>query len=119
MARRFPAAQSPPSPCCQAAEPNSKPRVAGRGFGEGHPEHAVGGSQAWTRRGALEDSQLVPQGEVLEHQGALGPESEEEGREDQGQHAAILDEAGCKFNADETVRVSRRHNSTTMFRPST
>ena len=35
MARRFPAAQSPPSPCCQAAEPNSKPRVAGRGFGEG------------------------------------------------------------------------------------
>ena len=35
MARRFPAVQSPPSPCCQAAEPNSKPRVAGRGFGEG------------------------------------------------------------------------------------
>ena len=45
------------------------------------------GPQAWTRRGALEDGQLVPQGEVLEHQGALGPESEEEAREDQGQHA--------------------------------
>ena len=41
MARRFPAAQSPPSPCCQAAEPNSKPRVAGRGFGEGQVAAAV------------------------------------------------------------------------------
>ena len=41
MARRFPAAQSPPSPCCQAAEPKSKPRVAGRGFGEGQDPGAA------------------------------------------------------------------------------
>ena len=43
MARRFPAAQSPPSPCCQAAEPNSKPRVAGRGFGEGQVQATIPG----------------------------------------------------------------------------
>ena len=35
MARSFPASATFCSPCSQAAEPNSKPRVAGRGFGEG------------------------------------------------------------------------------------
>jgi hypothetical protein len=35
MARSFPASAPFCSPCSQAAEPNSKPRVAGRGFGEG------------------------------------------------------------------------------------
>ena len=48
---------------------------------------AVGGPQAWTRRGALEDGQLVPQREVLEHQGALGPDPAEEAGEDEGDHA--------------------------------
>ena len=41
--------------------------------GQQDPEQAVGGSQPWARHGALEDDQLVPQGEVLEHEGALGP----------------------------------------------
>ena len=35
MARSFPASAPFCSPCSQAAEPNSKPRVAGRGCGEG------------------------------------------------------------------------------------
>jgi hypothetical protein len=39
MARSFPASAPCCSPCSQAAEPNSKPRVAGRGFGEGQPPH--------------------------------------------------------------------------------
>ena len=54
-------------------------RPAAPQAGEQDPEQAVGGSQAWTRRGALEDGQLVPQGEVLEHQGALGPEERRAG----------------------------------------
>jgi hypothetical protein len=49
-------------------------------------EQAVGGSQPWTRRGALEDDQLVPQREVLE-QATLGPDTTEETCEDQGDHA--------------------------------
>jgi hypothetical protein len=55
--------------------------------GEQDPTQAVGGAQAWTRRGPVENGQLMLQREVLEHQGALGPKSEEEAREDQGQHA--------------------------------
>ena len=55
--------------------------------GEQDPEHPVGGAQAWTRRGALEDSQLVPQREVLEHQGAAGSEQAEKACEDEGNHA--------------------------------
>ena len=46
---------------------------AGPQAGQQDPEQAVGGSQPWARHGALEDDQLVPQGEVLEHEGALGP----------------------------------------------
>jgi hypothetical protein len=42
------------------------------------------GSQPWTPHGALEDDQLAPQREVLEHEGALGPDTTEEAREDQG-----------------------------------
>jgi hypothetical protein len=37
-------------------------------------QQPVRASQAWTRRGALEDGQLVPQREVLEHQGAAASE---------------------------------------------
>ena len=55
--------------------------------GQQDPEQPVGAPQPWTRRGALEDGQLVPQREVFERQGAAGPEGEEEAREDQGQHA--------------------------------
>jgi hypothetical protein len=51
------------------------------------PEQSVGGSQAWPRRGALEDGQLVPQREILEHQGAAGFEHAEEACEDEGGHA--------------------------------
>ena len=55
--------------------------------GQQDPEQPVGGSQAWTRRGALEDGQLVPQCEIFEHQGAAGPDREEEAREDASHHA--------------------------------
>jgi hypothetical protein len=47
----------------------------------------VSGSQAWTRRGALEDGQLVPQRQIFEHQGAAGSEHAEEAGEDEGNHA--------------------------------
>ena len=50
-------------------------RPAGPQAGQQDPEQAVGGSQPWTRRGPLEDGQLMAQGEVLEHQGVLGPDS--------------------------------------------
>ena len=50
------------------------------------PEHPVGGSQVWAPRGALEDGQLVPQREVLEHQGTVGPDPTEEAGEDEGNH---------------------------------
>ena len=62
-------------------------RPAAPQAGQQDPEQPVGGSQPWTRRGALEDGQLVPQREVLEHQGALGPDPTEEAGEDEGQHA--------------------------------
>jgi hypothetical protein len=54
--------------------------------GEQDPEQPVGGSQAWTRRAAPEDRQLMPQREVLEHQGALGPDPAEETGEDEADH---------------------------------
>ena len=47
----------------------------------------VGRPQPWTRRGALQDGQLVPPRKVLEHEGALGPDTTEEACEDQGDHA--------------------------------
>ena len=47
-------------------------RPAAPQAGQQDPEQPVGGPQPWTRRGALEDDQLVPQREVLEHQGAAG-----------------------------------------------
>jgi hypothetical protein len=55
--------------------------------GEQDPEDPVGGAQASTRRSPLEDGQLMAQREVLEYQGALGPKSEEEAREDPGEHS--------------------------------
>jgi len=54
--------------------------------GQPDPQQPIGGSQAWTRSGALEDGQLVPQGEVLEHQGPLGRDPTEEAGVDQDDH---------------------------------
>ena len=62
MARSFLASAPFCSPCSQAAEPNSKPRVAGRGFGEGHGPRSArdrthlrrsspSESRAWNPRG--------------------------------------------------------------------
>ena len=76
--------------------------------GEQDPKQAVGGAQAWARRGPVENGQLMPQREVLEHQGALGPKSEEEAREDQGSMPAIIDRAGRNFNVDEADGASGR-----------
>jgi len=53
-------------------------RPAAPQAGQQDPEVSVGAAQAWTRRGALENGQLVAQREVLEHQAALGPGSAEE-----------------------------------------
>ena len=50
------------------------------------PEQPVGGSQAWARRGALKDGELVTQRKGFEHQGPVGPEHEEEAAEHEGQH---------------------------------
>ena len=51
-----------------------------------HHHFGEGQAQAWARRGALEDGQLMPQRVVLEHQGALGPDPAEEAGEDEGEH---------------------------------
>ena len=59
---------------------------AGPQAGQPDPQHPIGGSQAWPRSGALEDGQLVPQGEVLEHQGPLGRDPTEEAGVDQDDH---------------------------------
>jgi hypothetical protein len=61
-------------------------RPASPEAGKQDPEHAVGGPHPWPRRGALEDGQLMPQREVLEHQGAVGPDRTEEAGEDEGEH---------------------------------
>jgi hypothetical protein len=62
-------------------------RPVGPQAGQQDREQAVGGSQRWTRHGALEDDQLVPQREVLEHEGAQGPDTTQEACEDQADHA--------------------------------
>ena len=41
----------------------------------------------WAWRGALEDGQLAPQREVLEHEGAAGSQHAEEACDDEGGHA--------------------------------
>jgi len=51
------------------------------------PDQPVEAPQAWARRGALEAGQLVPQREVLEHEGAAGSQHAEEACEDEGGHA--------------------------------
>src|SRR5262249_4453975 len=55
---------------------------------EQDPEEAVARSQAWARRGTPEDGQLVAQGEVLEHQGVVGPDPAEEAGEDENDHGS-------------------------------
>jgi hypothetical protein len=68
-----------------------------------------GRSQPWTRRVALKDGQLVTQREVLEHQGALGPDPTKKTCEDEGDHAGHHRSGRPKVNVDETDGVSRRH----------
>ena len=75
------------------------PRDDGLGFNEGEgvrpaapqsvredPEQPVRGSEAWPRRGALEDGELVTQCKGFEHQGPVGPQREEEAAEHKGKH---------------------------------
>ena len=68
--------------------------------GEENPKDPVGGAQAWTPHGALEDGQLVAQCEVLEHQGAAGPDPAEEAGEDEGDHGGHHPSSQPKVNAD-------------------
>jgi putative transposase len=51
----------------------------------------------------------VPQREVFEHQGAAGPEREEEAREDKGHHAGHHRSGRAKVNVDEADGVNGRH----------
>jgi hypothetical protein len=53
---------------------------------------------------------LVPQCEVLEHEGALGPEHAEEAGEDEGNHAGHHRSDRPKVNADKADGVNRRHS---------
>jgi hypothetical protein len=76
--------------------------------GQQDPEQAVGAPQTWTRRGALEDGQLVPQREVFERQGVASPEGERRPVRIRVSMLAILDEAGRKFNTDKLDGISRR-----------
>jgi hypothetical protein len=51
----------------------------------------------------------VPQREVLEHEGALGPDTTEEAGEDEGDHAGHHRSGRRPFNVDEADGISRRH----------
>ena len=75
--------------------------------GEQDPEQPVGGPQAWTRRAAPEDDQLMPQREVLEHQGALGPDPAEEADEgaDEAARAATRGKIAAALDARIPVLV--------------
>jgi hypothetical protein len=90
-------------------------RPAGPQAGQQDPEQAVGGSQPWTRRGALENDQLVPQREILEHQKALGPGPAEEPCENEGDHVGHHRSGRPKVNVDETDGVNRRHRVAKML----
>src|SRR5262249_311289 len=78
-------------------------------LGEENPERPVGGTQAWTPRGALEDGQLVAQREVLEHQGAAGPDPTEEAGEDEGDHGGHHPSGQPKVQCWRGGGVNRRH----------
>jgi hypothetical protein len=89
-------------------------RATGRG--RGPPPRASSqtfsgpsGPEPRTRRGALEDDQLVPQREVLEHQGLAGPEHAEEAGEDEGIMPGHHRPDRPKVNADKADGVSGRH----------
>jgi hypothetical protein len=71
-----------------AASVESLPQTlpAGPQAGQQDPEQAVGRSQPWTRHGALEDDQLVPQREVLEHEGAHDPGTPRHARDERVGH---------------------------------
>jgi hypothetical protein len=80
-----------------------RPRAAA---GPKVPESTIWKGQ---RRGAPEDGQLVPQRQVLTHQGALAPDTTEEAGEDEGDHAGHHRSGRPKVNVDEADGVSRRH----------
>ena len=80
-------------------------RPAAPQAGQQDPEQPVGPPQAWTRRRALEDGQLVPQREVLEDQGAVGPDPAEEADEDEGDHAGHHRSSRLKVNVDKADGV--------------
>jgi hypothetical protein len=66
---------------------------------------------------------LVPQREVFEDQGAVGPDPAEEADEDEGDHAGHHRSGRAKVNVDKVDGVSRRHRheldrKTTLDRPS-
>jgi hypothetical protein len=52
---------------------------------------------------------LVPQREVFEDQGAVGPDPAEEADEDEGDHAGHHRSGRPKVNVDEADGVNRRH----------
>jgi hypothetical protein len=52
---------------------------------------------------------LVPQREVFEDQGAVGPDPAEEADEDEGDHAGHHRSGRSKVNVDKVDGVSRRH----------
>ena len=53
---------------------------------------------------------MVPQREVFEDQGAVGPEPAEEADEDEGDHAGHHRSGRPQVNVDKVDGVSRRHN---------
>jgi hypothetical protein len=75
-----------------------------------NPEQSVGASQAWARRGALEDGQLMAQREILEYQGVGVRTPRRRPVRMRVSMVAIIHRAGRTFNGDEADGVSRRHS---------
>jgi hypothetical protein len=78
-------------------------RPAGPQAGQQDPAQPVGPPQPWAPRGPLEDGQLVPQREVFEDQGAVGPDLAEEADEDEGDHAGHHRSGRPKVNVDKVA----------------
>jgi hypothetical protein len=58
----------------------------------------------------------MPQREVLEHQGALGPDPADETGEDEGDHGGHHRSGRPKVNVDKVDGVSRRHRTAVRSR---
>jgi hypothetical protein len=59
---------------------------------------------------------LVPQRQVLTHQGALAPDTTEEAGEDEGDHAGHHRSGRPKVNVDGADGVSRSHRLWFVYR---